>query len=187
MKRLVGLVAALAAFAAGPAPAQPAFPGRTVTIVVHSNAAGGFNAVSPCYKTASDTAVCPTSFAPNKIVKRITVSASVGDNDVTIDTPSLSAWVYLGNGDDTVSVPHCTTSIISASGGDDVIYGGSGADTIYADGGTDYVYVYSSPAAADTVYCGSSSVDLSPSDTVIVDGSDTVNYSSNCLSVRTGP
>lgn len=41
MKRLIGLLAAVAAFAAGQALAQPAFPNRTVTIIVPLSAGGG--------------------------------------------------------------------------------------------------------------------------------------------------
>ena len=41
MKRLIGLVAALSAFAAGAAFAQPAYPNRTVTVVVPLSAGGG--------------------------------------------------------------------------------------------------------------------------------------------------
>lgn len=159
--------------------------GSNIVVTLDSDAAGGIVTYSPCSLSGS-VVTCPRTFDTNKVVKRIQVVGSGGDDDIEINVPSLPVSVSAVNGDDYVEVLACMNSNISGGYGNDTLIGGTGTDTINGDQGTDYIYGYTDPAGADALYCGSSYIE-SAVDVVVKDGSDTVGNSTNCSSIITGP
>jgi RTX calcium-binding nonapeptide repeat (4 copies) len=157
----------------------------SVTITALDNAAGGFTAKAPCIKTDATTAVCPTRDLVNRPVTLMQAGSSVGDNSITVDTPTLDVLVQVGNGNDSVSVPRSRSSKISGQGGNDTLRGGTGVDSFSADGGRDTIFAFDSPAQQDSVGCGIAAVEPAI-DVVHVDALDTLR-NGNCGAVILGP